>query len=146
MKKLEARNILSGSHGYINFNGTPVLEIKNANAKAEIMREDVPVGMDVDSKLIALKGSGEFTVMYAYDRGMNELLEAYKRGEDPRVNLTAGINDPDSKDKQRERVTLNNVWFNEMTLIDFTKGEMVGKTYPFGFTVSDAQRPEVING
>ncbi len=146
MKGLEARNILSGAHGYLNFNGTPVLEVKNANAKTEMLREDVPVGMDIDSKLTGLKGTGEFTVMYAFDRGMNELLEAYKRGEDPRLVITSGVNDPDSKGKQRERVTLNNVWLNEITLIDFTKGEMLNKTYPFGFTPTDAQRPEVIHG
>lgn len=141
---LNVRNILSGAHGYLTFNGTPVFEVKEVEAKVEAMREDVPVGMSMDSKLISLKGSGSFVVTYCYDRGMKEILEAYKRGEDVRSNITAGINDPDASGKQRERTVLNNVWFNELTLIHFVKGEMMKKPVSFGFTPNDAERTEVI--
>ena len=42
------------------------------------------------------------------------MLEAWKDGTDPRATLVADIDDPDAVDGQAERVSVDNVWFNEL--------------------------------
>jgi len=40
--------------------------------------------------------------------------------------------------KQSERVSVGNVWFDEITLMSFEKGKKLEEDYKFGFTPSDA--------
>ena len=47
-------------------------------------------------------------------------------------------------DAQKERVSLDNVWFNKLDLMSFEKGKVVEKEYPFGFTPEDARFIETV--
>lgn len=141
----KARSALSGTHGRLYFNGTPVFECSSIEAKVEVLREDIYSGFSLDSKMNGLKGSGTFTVEYTYDRGFKDLLAAYKRGEDPRTHIDVVVADPDAHRKQREMTSLNNVWFTELTIANFSKGETIKRSYPFGFTPSDSEMTEVVN-
>ena len=58
--------------------------------------------------------------------------------------MTALIDDPDAIDGQKERVVIDNVWFNELQLMTFEKGKVVEKDLPFGFTPQDAQFMETV--
>ncbi len=142
---MDVRNVLSGTHGTMYLNGIPVFEVKNCEAKVEVMREEVFNGNSLDTKITGLKGTGEFTVSHTYDRGFKELLAAYKRGQDPRSHIDVFVSDPDAKGGQRENTTLNNVWFNELTIANFVKGELINRSFPFGFTPSDADMTEVVH-
>ena len=54
------------------------------------------------------------------------------------------LEDPDAVDGQNERCSIDNVWFNELTLMTFEKGNVVSKEFPFGFTPEDAVFIEVV--
>lgn len=141
---MKGMRVLSGAHGTLHWDGELIFEVKSVNAEVTINREDVLFGMDVDSKMTSTQGAGEFTVYHVYTKGIKKLMDAIKRGEDPRATLSVAIKDPDAVGKQIERVNLGNVWFNKMTLANFTRGEYVEKSFEFGFTVSDSDLPEGI--
>lgn len=141
---IKGHRVLSGAHGTLHWDGELIFEVKSVNAEITFNREEVPFGLDVDSKMTAVAGSGEFTVMHVYSRGIKKLLDAIKRGEDPRSTLSVAIKDPDAVGKQIERVNLANVWINKLNLANFSRGEYVEKTFEFGFTPSDSDLAEGI--
>lgn len=134
----------SGSHGKVWWDNELLFEISKFNAKVTANREDVPIGNSLDSKIVSLKGEGSFTVKSVMNRNISAYLEAWKNGTDPRATLVGLVEDPDAVDGQKERVSIDNVWFNELMLMDFDKGKVVEKEYPFGFTPEDAQFLETV--
>ena len=71
-------------------------------------------------------------------------VEEWKNGHDPRATLVGLLDDPDAVDGQKERVSIDNVFFNELALMNFKKGEVVEKEFPFGFTPEDAKFIETV--
>lgn len=143
-ERLEGRRVISGAFGTLYWDNLPIFEVKNVEAEVEMTREDIPTGIDMDSKLTALKGSGTFTTYHVYTRHIKRLLDAYGRGIDIRSMLSVINEDPDATGRQKERVNIGNVWFNKMTLAQFARGEINEKTYEFGFTVTDSDIAEGI--
>ena len=100
--------------------------------------------MDIDSKLTGLKGEGTYRVKKVFSMGKKEILEAWKKGEDPRCTFMSKIEDPDTPGKQVERVSIDNVWLNELILQQFETGQPLTEEYSFGFTPSDSNFLDVI--
>lgn len=138
MAKIRGNNQVNGSWGQLWWDGELVFEVESFEAKVTANRESVIVDMDEDSKLISLKGEGTLKIKKVFSRGKKKLLDAWKRGEDPRSTLIGKIKDPDTVGKQSERVSIGNVWFTELTLMQFEKAKKLEEEYPFGFTPSDA--------
>ncbi len=145
MNRTEARQYLNGAHGTTYFNGEPVFELENIQATIEIRREEKQVGMDIDSKITGMAGTGSMTINHVYDRGIRNLLNEMKKGKDPRSVIETVIADPDAPGGQRESVSLHNVWFNSIDLVNLVNGETVQKNYDFGFTPTNSDLTEVIN-
>ncbi|WP_369683142.1 phage tail tube protein [Selenomonas ruminantium] len=120
-------------------------EISKFNGKVVADREDVLIGNSKDSKIVSLTGEGSFTIKSVINRNINKYLEEWKNGHDPRANLVGLIDDPDAVDEQKERCSIDNVWFNELTLMNFEKGQVVEKEFPFGFTPEDASFIEIVD-
>ena len=78
------------------------------------------------------------------NRNINKYLEAWKQGLDPRANFVGLIDDPDAVDGQKERCSIDNVWFNDLILMSFEKGKVVEKEFTAGFTPEDASFIETI--
>ena len=134
----------NGSHGKLWWENELIFEIVKYNCKVTANREDVPIGNSLDSKVVSLKGEGSFTIKSVVNRNVAKFLEAWKAGQDPRTTLTGLVDDPDALDGQKERCSVDNVWFNEMTLMEFEKGKVVEKEFPFGFTPEDAAFLETV--
>lgn len=145
MSKVTGRNQISGNWGQLWWNGELVYEIQSFEAKVTPNREDVQIGMDVDSKIISLKGEGTMKVKKVFSRGKKKLLDAWRKGEDPRSKFVYKLSDPDTVGRQVEQGVINNVWFNEMTLSQFEMGQKLEEEYTFGFTPSDADFIETID-
>ncbi|QLY79322.1 phage tail tube protein [Clostridium intestinale] len=144
MAKIRGGNQINGSWGQVWWDGELILELDSFEAKVTAKREEVSIGMDEDSKLVGLKGEGTMKVKKVYTRGKKKLLEAWKKGEDPRSTLVGKIQDPDTVGKQSERVSIGNVWFSELTLLTFEKSKKGEEEYKFGFTPSDASFMDTI--
>jgi hypothetical protein len=142
--KYRGRRRWNGSHGSVWWDGELLFEISKFDAKVTANREDVLIGNSVDSKITSLKGEGSFTIKSVVNRNINTYLEEWKNGHDPRATLVGLIDDPDAVDGQKERCSIDNVWFNDLVLMTFEKGKVVEKEFPFGFTPEDASFIETV--
>lgn len=134
----------NGSHGKVWWDNELLFEIEKFEVNVEPQREDVLIGNSVDSKIVSLKGTGTITIKSVINRNLNKFLEEWKAGHDPRTTLVGLLEDPDMIDAQKERVSIDNVWFNKWDLMSFEKGKVVEKEYPFGFTPEDAAYVETV--
>ena len=128
---------LSGNYGRVWLDGDLVFEIQAFELKVTADRDDVIIGVSKDSKTVSLTGEGTITIKKVFDRGYNQLLEDWKAGHDTRVTLIASLADPDAIGEQEVRIVVDNVWFNEIPILHFTKGEVVEDELPIGFTPED---------
>lgn len=138
------KNQVSGTWGQFWWDGTLIMEIKAFEAKVTTNREEVQVGMSKDSKLTSLSGEGTFAIKKVYTRGKKKILDAWKKGNDPRSTFVAKTKDPDTVNKQSERITIDNVWFNELLLHQFEQGALSEEEFSFGFTPNDASFVDII--
>lgn len=135
----------NGSHGKVWWDNELLFEIEKFECKVTANREDVIIGNSVDSKIVSLKGEGTITIKSVINRNISAYLEAWKSGQDPRATFVGLIEEPDAVDKQKERCSIDNVWFNELSIMNFEKGKVVEKEFPFGFTPEDASFMETIS-
>ena len=135
----------NGDHGRVWWDGLLLFEISKFNAKVTADREDVLIGNSKDSKITSLTGEGSFTIKSVINRNINQYLEEWKAGHDPRATLVGLLEDPDMVDGQKERCSIDNVWFKELSLMDFEKGKVTEKEFPFGFTPEDASFIETVD-
>ncbi|MGL4569316.1 MAG: phage tail tube protein [Fusobacteriaceae bacterium] len=142
-RRLRGNEVLTGSYGQMWIDNQKVAEFKEVEAKVAADREDVIIGISKDSKVVSLSGTGSFTLEKVYTRA-NAILKDWIKGKDKRVKLTFKLEDPDAVGGQIERVTLDNVWFNEIDLAKFSTGAKVGETFTFGFTPEDAEYEDII--
>ena len=143
--KYRGRRRWNGSHGRVWWDGEMLFEIAKFEAKVTADREDVLIGNSKDSKIVSLTGEGSFTIKSVINRNINRYLEEWKNGHDPRATLVGLIDDPDAVEGQKERCILDNVWFNELLLMAFEKGQVVEKEFTFGFTPEDAAFVETVD-
>ena len=131
------RRRISGNWGRLYINGVMIFEISAFEAKITAERDDVWIGQSADSKITGLKGEGSFTIRQVFTRGVNRLMENYQNGYDERFVFIAELKDPDVYQHQVERVRLENVWVNELPIINFEKAAVVDKEFSFGWTPED---------
>ena len=143
--KYRGRRRWNGSHGQLWLDGELVFEIEKFEATVEAQREDVIIGNSVDSKVTSLKGEGTMTVKAVINRNFRKLHEAWCAGTDPRSTFVGLLDDPDAVDGQKERISIDNVWFNKLTPMTFEKGKTVEHEIPFGFTPEDLTYLESID-
>ena len=144
MANIRGRNQWLGTYGKVWWDGEEVFELESFEAKIKVERDDVNFAgtLDADTKIKGTKGEGKMKIKKVFSRGKRKMLEALQRGEDIRSQLVGRVKDPDAIGKQSERIVLNNVWFNELTLMDFEVGKKMDEEIPFGFTSSDVDFPD----
>ncbi len=134
---LRGNQVLSGTWGEVWVDGVPILEAKKVEAKASANREDVQMGIDVDSKMTGIKGEVTITINKVYST-YNTILKNYKNGSDVRSQLITKVADPDAVGAQQERWSFDNVWWNDLPLVIYEKGALIEEELTGGFTPSDA--------
>ena len=132
------KDVINGTFGTLWVDGEEVFELESFNAVTTFNRESVTFAgnLDEESKITGQSGEGSFTVKKVFSRGLAKFIEMSKSGQDVRSQIIGKLQDPDTKNKQAERVSIGNVWFNEFTLLDFEVGNPVESEFPFGFTPS----------
>ena len=142
-ENIRGNRTISGAHGELWLDNEKVAELKSIEGKITAERADVQLGISVDSKITGLKGEGTVTIYKVYTRG-KKILENWSKGKDVRSRIVTSIKDPDSLKGQEERVSIDNVWFNSIDLVKFSRGEIVEEEIPFGFTPSDVKYENAI--
>lgn len=135
MSRTKGNRYLSGTHARIFFNGLLIATATKIDLKITPQREDVQVGMDIDTKITGLKGEGTLSVTRTTSI-FKEVLEKILEGKDVRGTIVTELKDPDATGGQVERYQLNNVALNEFP-IAYEMGAVVKSEFSFGFTPGD---------
>lgn len=132
-KKFLARNVFHGTHGYILWNGVPVMEVSKFKFTIKTDREDMQFANEMvkDTKLVSLSGEWSMTVRKVYSRA-KALADSFKIGVDERVSFIGTLSDPDALGM--EKVTVDNCWFNDLDLMNVEVGKIVEEEFSGGFT------------
>ena len=133
---IRGNRILSGTYAEVWVDGEKIFDVSKIELKVTANREDVQIGLDVDSKITGLKGEGSYVVKKVYTRA-KAVLEKWKKGSDVRVQIIAKLQDPDAVNGQIERWSVDNVWHNELPVVNWEKGGIVEEEVSIGFTPSD---------
>lgn len=145
--KFGGNRVLNGTFGTVWLDGEEIFEIESFEATISFEREDITMAgnLDQDSKITGQVGEGTFTVKKVFSRGFRKFMQMTKDGKDVRSQLIGLLADPDTVEGQQERVSIDNVWFDEFTLMAFEVGSPVEQEFPFGFTPSSAEIIDTID-
>ncbi len=135
---LRGNKTLSGTWGEVWVDGDKIFECSKIEQKITANREDVQLGIDVDSKITGLKGEFTLGVKRVYTR-YTDVLENWKKGIDQRIQIICKLQDPDASGEQMERYATENCWFNDLPLVSYEKGAVIEQEVTGGFTPSDMQ-------
>lgn len=143
MSEIKGNRVLSGTWAQMWYNGFLIGEMTKITVKITVNREDVQVGIDVDTKMTGIKGEGTISLAKAFTR-FEDVREEISRGRDPRGIIIAKLKDPDATGAQTERYQIGNVALSEFGF-EWEKGKVVTQDYPFSFTPSDMILLDKIN-
>lgn len=132
---IRGNRFLSGTWAEMWYNGFKILEINKISVKVTLNREDVQVGLDVDTKVTGWKGEGTVSMIKAFTR-FEDVRQEVARGHDPRGTMITKLKDPDATGGQTERYQIGNVALSEFGF-EYEKGAVVKQEVPFLFTPSD---------
>lgn len=132
---IAGNRFLAGTWAEVWWNGLKILEVNKITAKVTVNREDVQIGMDVDTKITGQKGEGTIAMVKAFTR-FEDVRQEIARGRDPRGVIIAKLKDPDATGGQTERYQIGNVALSEFGF-EYEKGNVVKQEVPFSFTPSD---------
>lgn len=132
INKVEAFRVLNGASGTLRVDNQDIAEVTGVTADVEITREDVQWGLGVDSKIVAVKGSGTITVDKVYSR-FSEVFEELLKGKDKRFDLYLKSADPDSLNGQIETINIPNSWLNKLPLGWGEKTAKQTREFEYGF-------------
>lgn len=143
MAGIRGNKTLSGTWGELWIDGEKIFEFSKIELKVTVNREDVQLGIDVDSKMTGLKGEGSYVVKKVYTRAKGA-LEKLSKGIDVRSEIIAKLEDPDAVGGQVERWSCDNVWLNEIPVVNWEKGGIIEEENTLGFTPSDLQNLDAV--
>jgi len=136
MGKIPGYRTLTGTYAEIWVDGELIAEAKKIELKVTANREDVQLGLDVDSKLTGLAGEWTLTLNKVYSR-FEDVRQAYSKGTDKRLQIIAKLQDPDAVGHQIERYSVGNCWVNDLPVVSYERGALVEMEASGGFTPSD---------
>jgi len=121
MGKLKSNRVINGTYGSVWVNNEKWLDIEEFEAKVSIDYEDVNMAEDpaTHKKMLGWSGEGTLKVKKVYSRGANLLADDVKKGIVPDVNIVGKLADPGAFGS--ERVTIDEVTFNEFMLMQFAQ-------------------------
>lgn len=136
MANLQANRTLSGSFAEVWVDGAKIAELSELTLTVKLQREEVQLGMDVDSKITGYAGEGTMVLKQVYTR-FYEVLEQAKSGVDKRCTITTALKDPDALDGMEERYSVSNVAFDQLPFINYKMGQVNEQKMEFRFRPTD---------
>ena len=124
--------VISGTHGFLWWNGSICYEVTSFELKLKTNRETIQFSGDMieDSKLMSISGEWNAKVKKVYSRG-KEYAEKLIKGVDERLTLIGKLADPDNGGI--ERVQAVGCWLDELTLMAFENAKISEAEFSGGF-------------
>lgn len=137
MAKIPSNRQINGTFGAVWVNGEKWMDVESFEARVTANFEDVNMAEDLAThkKMTGWAGEGTLTVKKVYSRGATLLGDAVKNGVVPDINIVGKLADPDAYGA--ERVAINEVTFNEFTLMQFEQKTVLTEELPFNFADYD---------
>lgn len=135
---MDAKRIINGTWGEVWLDDDKVSECKGLQAKIEIQKEDVKLCGQAaqDTKVIGWKGKGTLKLYKVSSRLALKIKdEVLKNSKDLRFKIISKLADPDALGA--ERVVIDKVSFDDLTLADWESAKYGEVDAPFTFTVFD---------
>lgn len=139
MAKLSANRVLSGSFAEIWVDGSRIAEASAIQLTVKLLRSDVQIGMDVDSKITGWRGEGQLRLKQVFSRFF-DIVEGAAEGRDVRVTITTALKDPDSMNGEEERYSVDNVALDSLPLVNYAAGKINEQVIPFRFLPGDLKQ------
>ena len=136
MAKFRGYRVLSGSYAEVWIGGDLIAEAKKIELKISYEREDIQVGIDMDSKFKNQKGEWTLELNKVYSR-FEDYRQKFNAGKDERLQIITKLKDPDATGGQTERYSVDNCWLNELPAVSYEVGAPVTQEISGGFTPSD---------
>ena len=131
---LDTRKVINGTHGSLWINDQEISEVKSFQVKAEFQKEEVKIAgqMATDTKYMGYSIKGSLALHKVNSRMIKFISDSIKAGKETRFTLIGKLADPDSDGV--ERIVVKNVSFDDLTLMDWTVGEISSSEHPFTAT------------
>ena len=131
---VETKRICNGTFGEVWVDSELFAECYKAQAKIELTKEEIKqCGTWItDNKIVGYKGTGSLTLFKVNTRLANKISEQIKNQQDVRFTVISKLADPDSFGA--ERVSLDGVSFDDLTLFDWGAQKPGETEHPFTFT------------
>jgi len=139
MSGLSANRVLSGSFAEIWVDGNRIAEASAIQLTVRLIRSDVQIGMDVDSKITGWRGEGQLRLRQVFSRFF-DVVEQAGAGHDLRVTITTALKDPDSMNGEEERYSVDNVALDSLPLVNYATGKVNEQVIPFRFLPGDLKQ------
>ena len=132
--KYGAHQVINGTFGEVWIDSDYIAEATGLQAKITFNKTDVNQCGEImtGSKTISAKGAGTLKLNKVYSRMINYYRAQIKTGKFPVFTIISKLKDPDALGA--ERVQLNGVQFDEMTLADWEAAKAGEESIPFTFT------------
>ena len=144
MSGLSANRVLSGSFAEIWVDGNRIAEASGIQMTVKLIRSEVQIGMDVDSKITGCRGEGQLRLRQVFSRFF-DVVENAAAGTDLRVTITPALKDPDSMNGEEERYSVDNVALDSLPLVNYATGKVNEQIIPFRFLPSDLKQLSAIH-
>jgi hypothetical protein len=133
LKKMKANQVVNGSFGSLWIDNEKLSNIKSFEAKVELNYEEVNIAEDLGThqKLMGYAGSGTMTLHKVDSFVLKKMKDGLAKGIIPEIMMVAKVEDPASIGA--ERVQLNEVTFDEFTLMKFEQKTIGEEEVPFKF-------------
>ena len=131
---LDTRKVINGTHGSLWINDQEISEVKSFQVKAEFQKEEVKIAgqMATDTKYMGYSVKGSLSLHKVNSRMIRFISNSIKAGKEPRFTLIGKLADPDADGV--ERIVVKNVSFDDLTLMDWSVGEISSSEHPFTAT------------
>jgi len=144
MSGLSANRVLSGSFAEIWVDGNRIAEASGIQLTVKLIRSEVQIGMDVDSKITGCRGEGQLRLRQVFSRFF-DVMEQAAAGKDLRVTITTALKDPDSMNGEEERYSVDNVALDSLPLVNYATGKVNEQVIPFRFLPGDLKQLSAIH-
>ena len=144
MSGLSANRVLSGSFAEIWVDGNRIAEASGIQMTVKLIRSEVQIGMDVDSKITGCRGEGQLRLRQVFSRFF-DVVENASAGADLRVTITTALKDPDSMNGEEERYSVDNVALDSLPLVNYATGKVNEQVIPFRFLPGDLKQLSAIH-
>lgn len=133
---MEGRNVINGTFGKVWLDGSLVAECTGLKAVMKMKKEAVviPGQLEEDTKVTGIQCTGNLKMLKVNSRMAQLIANRLSEGEDVRFKIVSSLTDPCAKNKGFEKVELQNVSFDDLTIMDWEGAKYGTIDAPFTFT------------